>query len=139
MVFLVTKAFLPLLYKSAAPRFVNLSSGLGSLTNTSFPPAEGHDVNALAYNSSKTALNALTVQFANELRPKGIKVNLADPGYTATDMTNHLGANSPEEAARTAVRLALLGEDDQRVGTSAQMARRRGDIMRSRSTAESLR
>jgi NAD(P)-dependent dehydrogenase (short-subunit alcohol dehydrogenase family) len=32
--------------------------------------------------SSKTAVNALTVTFAKELRDTPIKVNAADPGYS---------------------------------------------------------
>ena len=55
--------------------------------------------------------NALTVQFANELRDTPIKVNAADPGYTATDMTFHDGARTPDMAARPIVRLATLPAD----------------------------
>ena len=43
----------------------------------------------LAYNSSKTALNALTVMWVCALREEGIKVNSADPGYVATDLNHH--------------------------------------------------
>ena len=62
----------------------------------------------LAYNSSKTAVNAITVQFAWELRDTTIKVNAADPGYVATDMNRHQGERSVEQGAATPVRLALL-------------------------------
>src|SRR5579872_1170979 len=79
-VFAVTKALLPLLRRAPAGRIVNMSSGLGSLTQTSDPSWGYAQFNLLAYNASKTALNALTVQFANELRDTPIKVNAADPG-----------------------------------------------------------
>jgi NAD(P)-dependent dehydrogenase (short-subunit alcohol dehydrogenase family) len=109
-VFAVTKALLPLLKQAAAGRIVNMSSGLGSLTQTSDPNGLAQ-INLLAYNSSKSALNALTVQFANELRHTPIKVNAADPGYVATDLNQHRGHRSVEQGATAPVRLATLPED----------------------------
>jgi NAD(P)-dependent dehydrogenase (short-subunit alcohol dehydrogenase family) len=107
----VTKALLPLLRKSSAGRVVNMSSGLGSLTLASEPGWEFAALYLLAYNSSKSALNAVTVQFAKELRDTPIKVNAADPGYTATDLNNHQGTRDVEQGARAAVRLATLPPD----------------------------
>jgi NAD(P)-dependent dehydrogenase (short-subunit alcohol dehydrogenase family) len=107
----VTRMMLPLLRKSAAGRIVNMSSGLGSLALTSDPGWEFAHINLLAYNSSKTALNAMTVQFGKELRDAQIKVNAADPGYTATDLNHHTGTRSVEQGARIAVRLATLPAD----------------------------
>jgi len=107
----VTQAMLPLLRRSLAGRIVNMSSGLGSLTQISDPGWEFSNLILLAYNSSKTALNAVTVQFAKELHDTAVKVNSADPGYTATDMSNHQGTRSVEQGARAAVRLATLPED----------------------------
>jgi NAD(P)-dependent dehydrogenase (short-subunit alcohol dehydrogenase family) len=75
----VTQALLPLLRRSDAGRIVNLSSGLGSLAQNSDPSWAYASVKFLAYNSSKTAVNAITVQFAYELRNTPIKVNAADP------------------------------------------------------------
>jgi hypothetical protein len=65
----------------------------------------------LAYSSSKAALNMMTVQFANELKSTGIKVNSANPGYTATDMNQHRRPRTVEQGAATPVRLALLPDD----------------------------
>lgn len=110
-VFAVTKAMLPLLKKSTAGRIVNMSSGLGSLTQNSDPNYKFANFNLLAYNSSKTAVNALTVLFAAELKDTPIKVNAADPGYTATDMTQHRGYRTVEQGATAAVRLATLPDD----------------------------
>jgi NAD(P)-dependent dehydrogenase (short-subunit alcohol dehydrogenase family) len=87
----VTQAFLPLLNASAAARIVMMSSGLGSIGMALDPGSEFHAVNLLGYNSSKTALNAVTVAFAKELSPFGIKVNAADPGYAATDLNGNRG------------------------------------------------
>ena len=107
----VTQTFLPLLKKSEAGRIVNLSSGLGSLTENSDPTGQYAGIKPLAYNSSKAALNMLTVIYAAELKDTGIKVNAADPGYTATDMNQNSGPQTVEEGAIAAVRLATLPAD----------------------------
>jgi NAD(P)-dependent dehydrogenase (short-subunit alcohol dehydrogenase family) len=110
-VFAVTKAMLPLLRKSDGARIVNISSGLGSLTQNSEPGYQYAGAKLLAYNSSKSALNALTIQFAHELRDTPIKVNSADPGYVATDLNNQRGTRTVEQGARAAVKLSTLPAD----------------------------
>ena len=104
----VTNALLPLLRRSPAPRIVNVSSGLGSLSIMSDPAFAFADLNNAAYQSSKTALNALTVLYAKELRSAGIKVNAVCPGYRATDLNRGLpnpGAGDPADGAKIAVQL----------------------------------
>jgi len=111
--FSVIKAMLPLVKKSPAGRIVNLSSGLASLSSNNDPEsdAEKYGVNLLAYMSSKTAVNALTVLFAKELKGTPIKINSADPGFTATDLNGHTGYRTVEEGASIVVKLAtLLGD-----------------------------
>lgn len=110
-VFAVTKALLPLLKKSKAGRIVNLSSSLGSLTQNSDPNYEFADLKLLAYNSSKTAVNAITVLLAAELKDTPIKINAADPGFTATDINQYQGYRTVEQGAIAAVRLATLPDD----------------------------
>jgi NAD(P)-dependent dehydrogenase (short-subunit alcohol dehydrogenase family) len=107
----VTQAMLPLLERAPAGRLVNMSSGLGSLTKMSDPNFEYARFSGLAYATSKTALNGVTVAFANQLRSTKIKVNAADPGYTATDLNGHTGSRTVEQAARVPVRLATLEAD----------------------------
>ncbi len=107
----VTQAMLPLLRKSDAGRIVNMSSGLGSLKIGSDPSSPFASFNLLGYNTSKTAVNAVTVSFANELRNTRIKVNAADPGYVATDMNGHSGPRTVEQGATAPVRLATLPAD----------------------------
>ncbi|XXT59773.1 SDR family NAD(P)-dependent oxidoreductase [Sorangium sp. So ce590] len=60
---------------------------------------------------SKSALNAVTIAFAQELAGTAIKVNAVCPGYVATDLNNHSGTRTVAEGAREPVRLALLGPD----------------------------
>ncbi|WP_246674161.1 SDR family NAD(P)-dependent oxidoreductase [Mesorhizobium sp. B4-1-1] len=64
--------------------------------------------NVMGYGSSKTALNAVTLSFARELAPRGIMVNAAAPGYTATDLNAHRGGRTVQQAAEIIVRLAML-------------------------------
>ncbi|MFD5559612.1 SDR family oxidoreductase [Kitasatospora griseola] len=103
----VTNAVLPLLRRSAAPRIVNMSSGVGSLALQSDPDAFTGPTSA-AYAPSKTFLNAVTVQYAKELTGTGVLVNLACPGYCDTDLNGHRGTRTPAQGAVIAVRLATL-------------------------------
>ena len=105
----VTQAFLPWLKASGMSDVVMVSSGLGSLTWLSDPTHPFHAVNALGYNSSKSALNAVTVSLAKALAADGIRVNAADPGYTATDFNGHSGYRTVEQAASGLVWLATQG------------------------------
>ncbi|MFB4278515.1 MULTISPECIES: SDR family NAD(P)-dependent oxidoreductase [unclassified Nonomuraea] len=113
----VTNAMLPLLRRSPAPCVVNVSSGAASLALNSDPDGPLTRLPAsAAYSPSKTALNALTVQYANELRKDGIRVNAADPGYVATDINNHGGFLTPAQGATALVHLATLGADGPTAG-----------------------
>jgi NAD(P)-dependent dehydrogenase (short-subunit alcohol dehydrogenase family) len=112
----VTQALLPLLKKAPAARVVMLSSSLGSMTVALDRASGFYEVNQLGYNSSKAALNSVTVAFAKELEPLGIKVNATCPGYVSTDMNGHTGTRTVEQGAATAVRLATLGADGPTAG-----------------------
>jgi NAD(P)-dependent dehydrogenase (short-subunit alcohol dehydrogenase family) len=112
----VTNAFLPALRRSARPRIVNVSSGTGSLGWSTGPnPQFAHETGGTgaAYRSSKTALNALTVYYAQALAAEGFKVNALAPGLRATNLNARAAASGgdPAEAAAGAVRLALLPDD----------------------------
>lgn len=101
------QAFAPLLIETAAQgapvRIVNVSSGMGQLSemNGGYP----------AYRFSKTALNALTRVFAEELGPHGIAVNSICPGWVKTDMGGEGAELSPEQGADTIVWAATLPKD----------------------------
>jgi NAD(P)-dependent dehydrogenase (short-subunit alcohol dehydrogenase family) len=109
----VTNAFLPALRRSARPRIVNISSGTASLTWSTGPDRRFSTGGGAAYRSSKTALNALTVFYAQALEAEGFRVNALAPGLRRTDLNERAAASDgdPAEAAAGAVRLALLPDD----------------------------
>ncbi|MET8946630.1 SDR family NAD(P)-dependent oxidoreductase [Streptomyces sp. NPDC004542] len=99
-----TTAFLPLLRRSEDPVIINVSSGMGSLALTHDPARPESHVVAPLYTSSKAALTMLTTQYAKGL--EGIRVNAADPGYTATDLNGHSGPQTVTEGTDAIVALA---------------------------------
>ena len=108
----VTNAMLPLLRRAPAARIVNVSSEVGSITSQGDPASPLSQMPASAqYPSSKAALNMLTAMYAKELRDTPIKVNAANPGYTATDFNDHRGFRPAAEGAEPSVYLATLPDD----------------------------
>ncbi|MGI5460062.1 SDR family NAD(P)-dependent oxidoreductase [Streptomyces sp. CA-249302] len=99
-----TTAFLPLLRRSPDPAIVNVSSGMGSLAYTHDPSRAESQVVAPLYTASKAALTMLTTQYAKGL--PDIRVNAADPGYTATDLNGHSGPQTVTEGTDAIVGLA---------------------------------
>jgi NAD(P)-dependent dehydrogenase (short-subunit alcohol dehydrogenase family) len=95
-------AMLPLLEQSDDARIINLSSGMGQLSEMGgqYP----------AYRLSKTALNAVTRMYAAELDPARFSVNSVCPGWVRTDMGGDGADLSPEEGADTVVWLATADE-----------------------------
>ena len=117
----MTQTFLPLLKAAGSASVVNVSSELGSLGALTDPQSEFYGVNSLGYNSSKTALNAVTVSFSKALASSGIRVNSADPGYAKTDFNGNTGYRTVEQAAEIIVQLATA--DDGQTGTFINDAR----------------
>jgi len=107
----ITQAFLDLLKKSESPRISNITSGLGSLTLHSDPTWKYYNVKGAAYGPSKSALNAYTIVLAYELKDSAFKVNVIDPGYTATDFNHHSGPGSVESAASFIIKHTVTDEN----------------------------
>ncbi|GAA5170536.1 MULTISPECIES: SDR family oxidoreductase [Amycolatopsis] len=107
----VTNAFLPLLRRSTSPRIVNVSSELGSLAISSDPGWYADHPMLLAYSTSKSAVNSLTVMYAHELAADGIKVNAAAPGLCATDLNEYRGSRTAADGAAVIARVALAADD----------------------------
>jgi len=111
----VTHAFLPLLKAADHPRVVMVSSAGGSFTAVTDPEQPFSRIHALAYSSSKAALNMVTLRYAQAL--PHIKFNIATPGevrnrkFAATDMNHHTGELTVTEGTDSIVRLATIGAD----------------------------
>ena len=84
-------------------RIVNLSSGMGQLTDMGS--------SAAAYRMSKTALNAVTRLAANAVQGSKVKVNSACPGWVRTDMGGSGAPRSLEQGVETVIWLATLPDD----------------------------
>jgi NAD(P)-dependent dehydrogenase (short-subunit alcohol dehydrogenase family) len=106
----VTNAMLPLLRRSAHPRIVNQSSHVASLTFQTTPGTNRGGISG-GYTPTKTYLNAVTIQYAKELEGSGILINLACPGYVATDLNGFQGTLTPAQGAAAPIRLATLPDD----------------------------
>lgn len=100
----VTGAFLPLLRTSEHPRVINVSSGMGSFALTQDPARVESKIISPLYTSSKAAVTMLTTQYAKAV-PE-VRFNAADPGYTATDLNGHRGAQTVTEGTDAIVTLA---------------------------------
>ena len=95
----VTQAFWPLLQHSTDARVINVSSGLGRLYDMKNE--------APSYSVSKTAVNALTRQFAG-LGEGKISVNSICPGWVKTDMGGENAPRTPEQGAAIILKLATM-------------------------------
>jgi len=92
----VIRSFLPHLRRSNRPRILNLSSGLGSIS-------ERDNFSYYAYAVSKAALNMLTRSLAFELAPEGITIVAISPGWVRTDMGGDDASISAEESANALI------------------------------------
>lgn len=117
-----TNAFLPLLRRSADPVVINVSSSMGSLAATHDPSRAESKAIAPIYTASKAALTMLTTQYAKAL--PDIRINAADPGYTATDLNRHSGPQTVSEGTDAVIGLATEGPQ----AGSGRFVDREGDI-----------
>lgn len=117
----VTHAFLPLLRAADDPRVVMVSSSAGSLAAATDPQRPESTVAHLMYPVSKTALNMLTIQYANGI--PDVRFNLADPGFTATDLNHQQGVQTVTEGTDAIVEFAVTSP-----GPTGQFRNRDGEV-----------
>jgi len=91
----MTHTFLPLLRRSAHPRVVMVSSGMGSFGVTMDPERPESTFHGLVYSSSKAALTMVTTMYAKAI-PE-VSFVAVDPGWTATDLNGRSGRQTVTE------------------------------------------
>jgi NAD(P)-dependent dehydrogenase (short-subunit alcohol dehydrogenase family) len=87
----VARAFLPQLKQSASPRIMTISSQMGALS--------GSSTGAVAYRTSKAAVNKAMQCLATDLKPQGVAVCVVHPGWVQTEMGGASADITPEESA----------------------------------------
>lgn len=120
---ILTGALVPLLKKSSAPKIVNVSSSLGSISMVAAHSEEMFSaVKYPAYRMSKAALNMLTAYQYFQLKDDGFKIWTYCPGFVVTDLGNDRedrvknGVQSSETSAQGILEI-LEGKRDAEVGT----------------------
>ncbi len=91
---LVTRALLPNVASSGRKLIANISSNLGSITDS----AQSND-HFLGYRVSKAALNMATATIAQELKEQGITAVAFHPGWVQTDMGGTMAPLEPTQSA----------------------------------------
>jgi len=99
---LLSRLAIPIMKSRRYGRIVNLSSGMGSLTEM----GPGY----IAYRMSKAGINVVTRVLAAEVEGMGILVNSADPGWVKTDMGGRGASRTVYKGAETPVWLATVPE-----------------------------
>ncbi len=94
---MLTLALLPLLEAGKPARVINVSSQLGSVQNMTDGWA--------SYGISKAALNAATRKLAQALKPRGVSVNVASPGWVKTEMGTDAAPLTVEKGAQNIIRI----------------------------------
>jgi NAD(P)-dependent dehydrogenase (short-subunit alcohol dehydrogenase family) len=100
---LLSRLAIPIMKTRRFGRIVNLSSGMGSLSEM----GAGY----IAYRMSKAGINVVTRVLAAETEGMGILVNSVDPGWVRTAMGGRGANRSLEKGAETPVWLATLPDD----------------------------
>ncbi|KAG8979628.1 hypothetical protein FRB93_010022 [Tulasnella sp. JGI-2019a] len=101
-------AFLHLLKKSkqaGGGRILNISSELGCVTQMADPNGQYSRTHLMAYNSSKSALNAITVTLG--MLHQDLHVVAITPGYNATNLNGYSGPMNPKDGAKIIVEYSL--------------------------------
>jgi 3-oxoacyl-[acyl-carrier protein] reductase len=83
----MARAVVMFMLKRRCGSIVNIGSVVGSFGNAG----------QVAYSSSKAGLIGMTKSLAKELGPKGIRVNLIEPGLITTEMTSSLSDTKREK------------------------------------------
>ncbi|KAB8228278.1 SDR family oxidoreductase [Aspergillus alliaceus] len=128
----VTYAFTPLLHQSATPKVINVTSGLGSITNVLSPRRMGR---VPPYGASKVGMNGLTAHLqvgenervaAGDTKPR-IRFFISNPGLLKTAFSNYIAwGKEPQAGAESIVQ--LLGDDEGKFDHGMQWEHEEGQM-----------
>ena len=99
--FKLIQSLVPVMLEKGQGRVINISSGMGVLSEESTGHWPG-------YRMSKTALNGLTRIVHGEVGDKGISVNSVCPGWVRTDMGGEDAVLSADDAVKTIIWLSTM-------------------------------
>lgn len=131
---ILTEALIPLLKKSSDPRIINVSSGLGSISDRSDPNSPFSVAPVEAHRMSKAAMNMSTACMYATYKSWGAKVWSFCPGFVITNLTGEedrqkradMGAESSETSAQGLLEI-VEGKRDGEVGLFLQRRGKRYD------------
>ncbi|EMD93858.1 hypothetical protein COCC4DRAFT_155115 [Bipolaris maydis ATCC 48331] len=129
----VTHAFTPLLHKSAAPKVINVTSGLGSITNVLSPRKMAR---VPPYGASKVGMNGLTAHLqvsenervaTDRTDTPRIRFFISNPGLLKTAFSNYISwGKEPQAGAESIVQ--LLGDEEGKFDHAMQWEHEEGDM-----------
>lgn len=100
-----------------------MNGGGGSVINISSVVGETAVANGSVYSATKAAVDAITQSLAQELGPRGIRVNSLQPGVTATEGFYAMGENKAfTELALSRTPLGRLGQATDIAGAALFLA-----------------
>lgn len=118
-VWILTQRVASLMKERGGGSIINVSSVMG------FRGSEEMTHPAVAYNSTKAAINVLTMNLAVKLAPHGIRVNAIAPGFFRTDMMAFIEKPRFADARRRlldSIPLGRVGEMDDIKGLAVFLA-----------------
>ena len=129
----VTNALESLLHRSAAPKVINITSGLGSITNTLSPRKMAR---LPPYGASKVGMNGLTAHLQvgenervalSEGETPRIRFFISNPGLLRTAFSNYISwGKEPQAGAESIVQ--LLGDDEGKFDHAIQWEHEEGEM-----------
>ena len=125
-VWILTQKAANIMKQQGGGKIINISSIFGSRGSLE----AAHP--AVAYNSSKAAIEVLTKNLAVKLASSGIRVNCIAPGFFHTDMMGYVFKPGKENVLKgllSEIPLSYAGETDDIKGLSVFLASRASDYM----------
>ncbi|MFU0763228.1 SDR family NAD(P)-dependent oxidoreductase [Staphylococcus pasteuri] len=120
----VSRNMIDLLKNSKNAKIINMSSIMGSLTESLDKNSPIYNVSVAGYQASKSALNMYSIQLAKEFEKDGldISVDLVDPGMVATEFggldpeaAKQMGARPIEEGIQRVIELVESGKKEKTI------------------------